>query len=38
VSLEMCFWLVGDEQLARFRQRRGAFLLSLNSLAPKERS
>jgi hypothetical protein len=35
MSLEMCFWMVTDEQLSSFRQRRGAFF-TFSQSAPSE--
>ena len=35
MSLEMCFWMVTDEQLSSFRHRRGAFF-AFSQSAPSE--
>ena len=35
MSLEMCFWMVTDEQLSRFRHRHGAFF-AFSQSAPSE--
>jgi hypothetical protein len=35
MSLEMCFWMVTDEQLSSFRHRRGAFFAFSESTHPE---